>query len=341
MEYSFSTFNNILFHSLRPWKLSNEADLKFKQMLAETTKEYYAVQPLYEVNFLNPISNFRKYFIHIIDNETIRFLNYIHSEIEKASTKNEKVYITHVSLTRVLAQLLKDTNNVLTIRDYTPEQYNSNNKLTNETLAISNESYVLHYLKFQLVRLVKEIQESLHDFLKEAPLSDDEIFFNYFNETAPAINYIVKAEKFPNTKPSIVSNTKSEKEPFNAIQNDIRNSKKGIPAYSQMIKNPSRFAKIEEELYSNGFIDENYNFTDKHGQKQYLAAFYHQLITKKYFVERIFPGNTANTPLQIRKFLDHRYNANVDKQFRNWSNNKPALTDFIENDYWLDHILAC
>jgi hypothetical protein len=341
MEYSFITFNNILFDSLRPWKLSNETDLKFKQMLAETTKEYYAVQPLYEVRFLNPISNFRKYFIQLIDNEAICFLNYIHTEVEAASTKNEKTYITHFALTRVLAQVLKDTNNVLTIRNYTLEQYNSNKKLTIETLAVSNESYVLHYLKFQLVRLVKEIQDSFSDFLKETPLSDDEIFFNFFNEPAPPDTYIVKAENYPNTKPSISSFSKQEKVPFNAIQNDIRNEKKGVLSYSQIIKNPSRFAKIEEELFSNGYIDENYNFTDKHGQKQYLAAFYHQLIAKKYFNDRIFPGNTANSPLQIRKFLDHRYNADVDKQFRNWTNDKQALADFIEKDYWLDHILAC
>jgi hypothetical protein len=128
---------------------------------------------------------------------------------------------------------------------------------------------------------------------------------------------------------------------FCSLNFDFRNEKKGVFSYKQMIKNSSRFAQLEEELFNNGYIAKNYQFSDNHGQKQYLAAYYHQLIRKGYFNNRIFPENISNTNLYIRKFLDHRYNTNVDKQFRNWDNNQNALVDFIEKDYWLDHILLC
>jgi hypothetical protein len=341
MENSLDLYNRILFLDLRPWNEENKSDLKFKQLLFDLPKEYYTNQPIYEVDFVKPLSNIRKYYAQLIENEAIRFLNDILSEVSASMNMNEKTYHVHFALSRTLSQKLKETNNVITTRNYSPEQFNPSVKIKADAIAVSNESYVLHLLKHQLVRLVLEFQESFPDNLKEDALSEEEMYFKYFNEPAPLKSYIVKAENYPNTKPSITSFIKPEKAPFNAIQNDIRNEKKGILTYGQIIKNPSRFAKIEEDLFSYGYIDENYNFTDKHGQKQYLAAFYHQLIAKKYFNDRIFPGNAANSPLQIRKFLDHRYNADVDKQFRNWTNDKQALAVFIEKDYWLDHILAC
>jgi len=185
-----------------------------------------------------------------------------------------------------------------------------------------------------------EIQTAFPDYLKEAPLTEEELYYSYFHEPAPAKPFIVKAEKRPSAKPVASTATKPHTTPFNAIKNDIRTEKKGIYTYEQIIKNSSRFAQIEEELYQHGYLDDGYNFTDQHGQKQFLAAFYHQLIRKGYFSKRAFPGNVEIKPLHIRKFLDHRYNADVDKQFRNWENDKEKLAVFIEKDYWLDRIIA-
>jgi hypothetical protein len=72
-----------------------------------------------------------------------------------------------------------------------------------------------------------------------------------------------------------------------------------------------------------------------------MAAFYHQLIRKGYFNNRVFPDNIELKPLFIRKFLDNRYSINIDKQFRNWSTKDKDLLSFIEKDYWLDNIELC
>lgn len=184
-----------------------------------------------------------------------------------------------------------------------------------------------------------EVQESYQNHLKEEALSEEEIYYKYFNEQAPVPSLIGIADNYPNLKAIPIKEKKEDKEPFNALRQDIRTEKKGILTYDQLIKNQSRFAQVEEDLFERKLIDKNYQFIDKYGQKRYLAAIYYQLIRKGYFNKRIFPGNVEVKPSQIRKFLDHRYNSDVDKQFRIWDGTPKELIDFIEKDYWLDHIL--
>lgn len=339
MKHTLELYNEILFLNLRPWVYGNHSEMKFKLLLLDEKKEYYTIQPLYKIEFIQPLSNIRKYYKTIIELEAIRFLNSLHEEILLAQNKFEKQYIIHVILTKALSQKLTETAQVITERSYSASQYDfSNPKLTSDK-NIGNESYILHYLKFQLIRLYLEVQDSFPEYSKESMLSIDEIYYKYFIEQAPQESCIIKSENISSTKQ--ILKTESEDVPvFNAIKGDFKDSKKGVNSYSQMVKNPSRFAFVEEKLFEKGLI-KDYSFTDEYGQKKYLAAYYHQLIRKGYFNNRIFPGNTLIKSLQVRKFLDYRYNANVDKQFRLWENDQNALLEFIEKDYWLDHIPAC
>ncbi len=341
MKNALELYNDILFLNYRPWIFGKQSETKFKQLFSEVKKEYYSTQPNYEIDFIKPLSNIRKYYHAIIEHEAIRYLNDLHSEIAEALNQNEKSYIIHFALTKTLSQKIKETAQLIQERNYSPEQFDlsKQNKPTEKSQA--NESYILHLLKHQLVRLIMEVQDSYTDLLKDEAFTQEEIYYKYFNENAPERSFIIEAEDYPNTKQIIQSKEKEAKPIFNAIREDIRESNKNVYSYSQLVENPSRFAQIEEELYENDLINENYGFTDKYGKKKYLAAFYHQLIRKGYFNKRIFPGNIETKDLFIRKFLDHRYNTYVDKQFRNWDNNQDDLLKFIEKDYWLDKISPC
>lgn len=333
-------YNEILFLDLRPWLRSNDQDLKFKQLLTEIKKEYFTYQPNYEVDFIKPLSNFRKYYLAIIEHNATKYLNDLHAEINASTNPDEIKYLVNFALKRTLSQKLVEISKIIGDRKYHPNQFDLSSRNLSMDKSIADESYVIHCLKHQLVRLFLEVQESYQAHLKEEALSEEEIYYMYFNEQAPKPSFIGEADDYPNLEAIQIKEKKEEKEPFNALRQDIRAEKKGIFTYDQMIKNQSRFAQIEEELFENGFIDKNYQFIDKYGQKRHFAAIYHQLIRKGYFNKRIFPGNVEVKPLQIRKFLDHRYNADVDKQFRNWDSTQKELIEFIEKDYWLDHILS-
>ena len=109
----------------------------------------------------------------------------------------------------------------------------------------------------------------------------------------------------------------------------------------KLLKNDIRFAAFEEKLFENGYIDSDYRFTDKHGYKNELAQIYHHLISKRYFHPILFPEKLPITNLQIRKFLDHRYSTNIDRQFRNYSEKPTVIADFIESHYWLSNLPSC
>ena len=123
--------------------------------------------------------------------------------------------------------------------------------------------------------------------------------------------------------------------PFKALTNDFRDTSKGILSYEAIIKTPTRFASFEESLFQNGYIDENYKFVDKHGMKNEMAAIYHQLINKGYFHQHTFQPTKQIKDVDIRKFLDHRYQANLDKQFRTYRQNPEQLAEYIDSQYWL------
>ncbi len=341
MSHNLELFNEILFLNHRPWKFGNQSDIKFKQLLLEVKKEYYTHQPNYEIDFIKPLSHIRKYYHAIIEYEAIAYLNDLHSEISAALSDNEKSYLVHVALTKLISQKLKETANVIRKRNYSPEQFDLKFQSKAADKNIADESYILHLLKHHLVRLVMEIQDSYQEYLKEGTLTPDEIYYTYFNETAPEISYIIEAGNYPNTNQIPQAQQKDSKPAFNAIRDDIWEIGKNMYSYSQLIANPSRFAQFEIELHEKELIDGNYNFTDKHGMKKYLAACYHQLIRKGYFRKRIFPGNIEVKNRDITKFLDHRYKTNIDKQFRNWDNDQEELFRFIEKDYWLDNISPC
>jgi len=341
MKNSLELYNDILFLNLRPWKFDKQSDAKFKQLLLETKKEYYSNQPNYEVDFVKPLSNLHKYYHAIIDHEAIRFLNILHSEISDSLNQQEKKYNIYVALSKILTPKLNEIAKIIKDRGYTPEQFDLSIKNTSITINIANQSYILHYLKHQIIRLFLEVQDSFNEFMNDDSLTMEEVYNSFFNEESPKRPYIIEAVDYPTTKKIISKKQEESKPPFKAIRGDIKEPKNDIFSYEQLVSNPSRFAIIEEKLFKEGLINNNYEFINKHGQKQFMAAFYHQLVRKGYFNNRIFPDNIEAKPLFIRKFLDYRYSTNTDKQFRNWAKQNTELLNFIEKDYWLENIDQC
>ena len=341
MSNSLILYHNILFLELRPWLNRVYPDQKFKQMILELHKEHYENQPLYEVDFLKPLTPFRKYYYAIIENEAIRYLNAIHKFVRDSPTDPEKKYWVHTTLTKKITQKLKEVAAIISERSY-PEIIDSHgiNNLDSIT-ALWDEVYVIIFLKYQFIRLYLEIQNTFQTYVHDDIMSEDELHSLYFSHPTPNRSILKNAPKIFPDKPLLNLNPKESKSPFNAGRGDIRDAKKGILSYDLMIKNPSRFASFEEKLFEYEYINEKYEFSDKHGQKQEFAAIYHQLINKKYFNPRNFSLKTEIKPIDIRKFLDYRYQTDVDKQFRAHANHPEKLAKYIESQYWLDNLLTC
>jgi len=341
MSHQLEIFNRILFLDLRPWLLGDVTDLKFKQDFGELKKVYHQYQPSYDISFPKPLNNKRKYFQLLIENEATQFLNYIHTQVEESINDNSKKYHVHMALSRTLKEKLNETAQVINDRNYSPETFDPKYGNLQGNQIIADEAYILYLLKHHLVRLYLEIQDTHSDCLKEESLTEDDIYLTFFNHVAPNPSHIIEADKITIAKTIQKQGSTSPTTNFQPITSDFRNEAKGVLEYSTIVKNPNRFGSFESKLHEYGYIDSDYNFTNKHGAKNELAFIYLHLINKGYFNKRQFPGNKEIKDVAIRKFLDHRYATDIDKQFRTYRNDPDAVADYVDSQFWLTQLPNC
>ena len=340
MNNVLSLYHDILYMELRPWSIKNFSDAKFTELTHQVKKEFYSFQPQYKLVFPNPLTARRKYYHTLIEGEAIRYLNDFHKEMSAALNDEEKKYLVHTTLTKLLIQKLNETSTAINEHQYFFSNVAGPSKSTGSP-NIGDDSYTLQFLKYQLIRIYLEIQYSYNDFVKGDSLSESDIHLMYFSELAPEISVIQESPEIKTQESAIKLTKKGPSKPFNPRKGDFRPDKKGILTFKTMIKNPDRFLRFEEELFDHDLINEEYDFSDRHTQKQELAAIYQTLIKKGYFLKRDFQRLKDIKHIEIRKFLDHRYNADLDKQFRSWENNPDGLANYVQDRYWIDKLPTC
>lgn len=339
MNNELQIYHKILFLDLNPWSGKEIPDAKYTELARQLNKAFYAFQPLYQVDFHKPLTPIRKYYHGLIENEAIDYLNEFHNEILLSLNDLEKKYLIHTALKRKLSEKFRETSEAI-------ESNNSYLDVLSGPLQQSKQakpsdfSFILQFLKYSLIRIYLEIQNTYPLFVEEH-LSEPEIHALFFKEPAPENSFIKQAPQISPKMPDVHLVTSKIEVAFKAFTNDLKEPGKGILDYKTLIKNPQRFASFEEQLFSNDYIDENYCFRNKHGQKEELAMIYHLLITRNYFNKRRFQPNGSVRPLDIRKFLDHRYNASLDKQFRKYNTLNELIQAFVAKNRWLDILPPC
>ena len=332
MTNDLELYHNILLID-RPW-LSSFTDQKYQQLQQTVSKENYAQQPLYELSFPKALTAKRKYYHALIDNEARRYINTIHSIVKDASNENERKYWIHNTLTRKLKDQFSEAAKAINKNQFYFPAIDDKN----QTQSQKDNAYIVQLLKYELIRIYLEVQDSYSAYIQDDPLTEADLLSIYFqNEEAPEKSFIVKAPDYnlPKAKEELIT---QEDVKFQPIKADIREVPKGILKYTDLIANTDKFAAFETELFHQGLINQQYEFAKKHGQVSELAAAYHVLIKKKYFNQFFFPGRKKVTDLHIRKFLNHRYKANIDKEFRNFKDSK-ALEEFLPTHPWLTLII--
>lgn len=340
MNNELSIFHKILFLELRPWSIKVFSEAKFVELTQQVKKEFYSFQPLYQVDFPKPLTARRKYYHALIDNEAIRYLNAFHQEMLAALNDDEKKYLVHTTLNKLLIQKLNETSAIINEYQYFFINVSRPSKSTGSP-NIGDDSYTLQFLKYQLIRIYLEIQYSYKDFVKGDSLSESDIQQLYFSEPPQDKSMITEAPITIHKQSEGKQVVHKTVMPFKALKVDFREPVKGIIDYKTIIKNDQRFAQFEEQLCSHGYIDENYSFVNKYGLREEMAMIYHLLISRNYFNPRKFNPNKPIQQLDIRKFLDHRYNASLDKQFRSYNKSANKIADFVSKHRWLDILPPC
>ena len=240
--------------------------------------------------------------------------------------------IQSASLSKRLKDKLKDTQSVIASHQLFFSTLDEN-RLDKQ---LRDNAWIIQYLKHQLIRLYLEIQDAYPEYLSDDPLTEQEIHSIYFTENSGE-NRIIKAPAV--FKSSSGKALVAEPTNFEPLMRDVRETDNTILTYSEMIACAEKFAAIEKLLFQEQLIDSKYDFIKKpKGNIKKLAAVYVTLVKKNYFNEFYFPGKMKITDLQVRKFLNYRYNATIDREFRNFRNKEKGdalLESFIDEELWI------
>ncbi len=343
MSQKLNLINDILYRDNRPWKAEQYSEPKFKQLLNDIKPVQQKQPPLYHIEFEKPITFKRKYFLKLIDTDAATFLNEIHTAVKRSQSANHKKFQVYPALNKTLKDLLFATNQIITERDLQEDKF----KLVQGKIQKGNtadEAFIFHYLKHQLIRLYLEISESYLDYRKTENLEIEDLYATFFSEVAPepiVITPSLKIDKETISEQITVKPQETQKETFIPISDDNRPAKKGVASYHDLINNPHRFASFEEKLFLNDYITSQYAYCGKQGYKNQLAIIYHLLIEKNYFNHFNDTTKSKITTREIVKFLNHRYDVDVDKQFRSFKNKPDERANFVDSSYWLSQLPSC
>lgn len=341
--HSLTVFDDILFGILRPWKITLDNDRVWGNKLSELKRRVSLFQPHFKVTLPGNLNNIRKYYSLIIENETIDYLNDFHNEMKEAIILEELLFLIKRALGSKINQVLADIDHIITHRRYSMDYITDLNQLSSERVSFANESYILFFLKYQTIRIFKELRSTYEAILDNDILSDEELMFKYFREGTETLKFISNAEIVKGLNSVVIHERPKSKPDFVNKPYDFRIAEKGVYSYEQMIKNPKLFSIIEEYLYENDIIDQDFIFKESSlgMTKLKFAALVHQMYKLKYFNSVVPAKRKKIDDLDIRKFINHRYQTNIDRQFRELRNDEEKLSETIEKDSFIGSIGAC
>lgn len=177
-----TNLRKILFGSLKPWGNRNLPQDKFKFDIQSIDDVEPAFTPRYVMSFFKPHTPKAKFYKKYIDIEAVNYINKVNYLVNQAADEDLRHYWVYTTLNKKLHQFLLDFALELERHDYQLDYIDpvKVNKLKDRE--ISEETYVIHYLKHSIIRIYLEIQSAFRDYLDDEPLEIADFYRNYFGE---------------------------------------------------------------------------------------------------------------------------------------------------------------
>ena len=330
MDLPVADFDAVLYGHLRP-AIAVQERADYYQPEVQRQQSTPVVHPWqYDIQFPKPTTPKRRYYYYLLQRQAAHFYNTLFTNINASLNQNEAYYWVQYSLDRVLEGYLREVNRQI-------ENTGSYATLLQLTGTAAQQlpaetAYVLQLLKYRLMALYLNVQQLGNAYLDAPPLTPNELYAKYFDE-APhtAMQVIGVATQAPPV------NTLPEQRPtsFTPQSSDIRPPIDKVLPFEAVVADPEKFARFETALYENGIIKADCMFNRKHGHLQLLIVVYVLMMNKECFAKRLFPQNKPLTPVDIRRFLDHRYQTDTEKDFRRLRGDAAKQQSLIEAHYWL------
>lgn len=301
----------------------NERDYKelnndFKNSIA------YKTPPLFIISFAEKdFGAKRKYYKKLIDNETCNKFNVLIDSFPENAIEHEHIF-NYQKIFNQYKQHLQNVDNYI-------KKYNSHRENI-----LEENTFVIQYLKTNMIWLFLELQERYSKFGKEDNLTIEEVYKYYFNEIIKEIEII------PNAKTEVKIEPEKEKPVFTPISNDLphRPLNNNVLSYNIIIKDSKSFCRAEQMMFEADIIDKDYNFISNitKKNKSILGILYFLFIQKGYFNPIKTEPFKKIKSTDIVRFLNNRYNTDARKQFKNFENDSGKRNELINIEFILQNL---
>lgn len=301
----------------------NRTNNQYQQEFQKLNYKIIFSKPLaYNVDIKPPLGIKEKYYFKSIDIKCQEIYNELIEAFHPDAMPPERHYTYGVFFNR-LEQYLLDINNYITSRSLD-----------------KTETTIINYLKANAILLFMELQEKFNKYSSKDRIEIEDIYYHYFNTTHPENPEIIPSEFSNDKEIKETSFTIADENLFKPINGDFRKAKKNILPYDKIIAKKDRFARAEELLFEQGIIDEDYNYIPNRARKNktLIAAFYHVIIDKLYFNDKVFEPFRKIDHKEYVKFLNNRYNTNTSKVFNNLTNAPDELSEILFTNLWFKSI---
>jgi len=283
----------------------------------------YKTTPLFSINFTErDLGSKRKYYKKLIDNEASKKFNKIIDSFPENAIEHEHTFSYQILFNEFKQYLIE-------IDEYI-EKHNY------DRATIQENTYVIQYLKTNMIWLYLELQERYAKYGEEDYLSIEEVYKFYFNEIIKEIEII------PNAKTEVKIEPKKEKPVFTPTSNDLphRPLNNNVLSYNIIIKDSKSFCRAEQMMFEADIIDKDYNFISNitKKNKSILGILYFLFIQKGYFNPIKTEPFKKIKSTDIVRFLNNRYNTDARKQFKNFENNPEKRNELINIEYILQNL---
>lgn len=184
MLTSLASIKRVVYGDYRPWLLRNTSVNRFNALYRElpVVKPHTALH--YQLVFPAALGAKRMFYQKFIANSIIASINELDELMESSSNQNEKKYHIHTLLGSVMPEYYQRLRQLLKDNDYSTFAFMPADGIIPQNEP-ADESYILYYLKHQLIRLYLETSCLYQTFIKAPVYAHDELYALYFEETPP------------------------------------------------------------------------------------------------------------------------------------------------------------
>lgn len=342
----FIAIDKILFYNQWPRLMANQNDKVIKRLIVEIKMVDPPFKLYWKFECEPPFNHQVKYYQLLLDNLRNQMLH----DINRVLTS---VDVPGFHLDRLFNNIKEELYNRLAQADLVISSITVGTRVLDSMLTLANPNsqadtlyHIFHYVRLSLIQVLGEMHTHFRDKVR------DILWMGGSRQTLP---YIVSefqvvdegkvaldsAAGYETNRGEKAADDAGDPAVYVAVLDDVREPKEGIGRYFDMVRKSKRFGRFEELLFKHGFIDKNHKFRNQHGHKKILAAIYHFLIEMDYFKNVNDAWKKHIQPYDVRKFLDHRYQVDLKKQFEIAARNVDERADIIDSLDWLSSLPKC